>query len=52
MVIFKTVFHKDIEKRTQLAHEKEEQGEKLKPTSETEAIADVMKRIEEIKNEL
>lgn len=51
-VIFKTVFHKDIEKRTQLAHEKEEQGEKLKPTSETEAIADVMKRIEEIKNEL
>ncbi|MDY5577627.1 MAG: hypothetical protein SPF70_09230 [Lachnospiraceae bacterium] len=51
-VIFKTVFRRDIAKRTEIAHEKEAQGEKLKPTSETEAIADIMKRIEEIRNEL
>lgn len=50
--IFKSVFRRDIAKRTQLAHEKEAQGEKLKPNSETEAIADVMKRIEEIREEL
>lgn len=51
-VIFRAVFRKDIEERTQKAHEKEAQGEKLKPASETDAIADVMKRIEEIRQEL
>lgn len=50
--VFKAVFRRDIAKRTQFAHEKEAQGEKLKPTSETEAIADILKRIEEIREEL
>lgn len=50
--VFKAVFHKDIKRHAELAHAKEAQGEKLKPADETEAIADIMKRIDEIKDEL
>lgn len=50
--IFKWVFRKDIAKREQEAHEKEAKGEKLKPVDETEAIADIIKRVNEIEAEL
>jgi hypothetical protein len=50
--IFKFLFRKDIQARENLAHEKESQGEKLKPTNEPDAIADVIKRIDEIRSEL
>ena len=51
-VVFKFLYHKDIENRKEMARSKEAQGEKLKPTDETEAIADVLKRIDEIRKEL
>lgn len=50
--VFKLLFRKDIKAREELAHEKESQGEKLKPASETDAIADIMKRVDEIQAEL
>ncbi len=50
--IFKTLFRKDIKAREELSHEKEKQGEKLKPLSETDAIADVIKRVNEIAEEI
>lgn len=50
--IFKIVFRKDIEKREKLSHEKEAQGEKIKPNDETEAISDIIKRVNEIQAEL
>lgn len=50
--VFKLVFYKDIKLHEQVAHEKEAKGEKLKPVDETQAIAEVMKRIDEIKEEL
>jgi hypothetical protein len=50
--VFKLVFHKDIEAREKLAHEKEAEGTKLKPADETEAIADIIKRINEIEADL
>lgn len=50
--VFKTVFRKDIENRKKFASEKEKEGEKVKPKDETEAIADIMKRVDEIKAEL
>jgi len=50
--LFKLLFRKDIQKHEQLAHEKEAQGEKLKPASEVDAIADIMKRVDEIQEEL
>lgn len=51
-VLFQTLFRKQIKEHEDKAHEKEAAGEKLKPTDETEAIADVFKRIDEIKEEL
>ncbi len=51
-VVFKTVFRKDIEEREKMHKEKEAKGENLKPRNETEAIADIMKRINEIQIEL
>lgn len=51
-VLFKAIFHKQLKKRQELAHTKEAAGEKMKPSDETEAIADVLKRIDEIKAEL
>ena len=50
--IFKRVFRKDIEKRKELAAEKEKKGETLMPHSESEAIEDLLKRMEEIQIEL
>lgn len=50
--IFKTLFRKDIEAHEELAHEKEKQGQKLKPLNETDAIADVIKRVNEIAAEI
>ncbi len=50
--IFKVVFRKDIEAREKLIEEKKAQGESLKPTSETEAIVDIMKRVSDIQEEL
>ncbi len=50
--IFKTLFRKDIKAREELSHEKEKQGEKLKPLSETDAITDVIKRVNEIAEEI
>ncbi|MCI6120385.1 hypothetical protein [Blautia obeum] len=52
-VIFKLLFHKQIEARTEAQHEAEAEGAKtMKPVDETEAIADVWKRIGEIQEEL
>lgn len=50
--VFKKVFKKDIEKRKELAMESEKKGKKLMPHSESEAIADLLKRMEDIKLEL
>ncbi len=50
--VFKLVFRKDIENRKKFATEKEMEGEKVKPNDETEAIADIIKRVDEIKAEL
>lgn len=50
--VFKIVFCKDIKSRERMAYEKELQGEKVKPQNETEAIADIIKRVDEIKAEL
>lgn len=43
------MFKKDIQKRKEEASEK---GEKLMPHSESDAIADLIKRMDEIKAEL
>lgn len=50
--VFKLVFRKDIKAREEAAHKSEAEGKKLMPESETDAIADVYKRIDEIKEEL
>ena len=50
--VFKFVFRKDLENRNKEAKEKEAHGEKMKPQEETEAIADIYKRVDEIKEEL
>lgn len=50
--VFKTIFHKDIENRKKFVTEKELHGEKIKPKDETEAIADIIKRVDVIKAEL
>lgn len=50
--VFKFVFRNDIKKRAEEAKLQEATGKKLKPKDETEAIADIYKRVEEIKEEL
>ena len=47
-VLFKLIFSRDIKKREQAQAEAEAQGEKLRPADETEAIADLWKRINEL----
>ena len=47
-VLFKLIFARDIKAREEAQHEAEEQGEKLRPADETEAIADIWKRINEL----
>lgn len=51
-LLFKIIFSRQIKEHEDIAHAKEAVGEKLKPSDETEAIADVLKRIDEIKDEL
>lgn len=51
-VVFKTVFRKDIEARNKEAHAMEgEQNKKMKAMNENDAIADIFKRIDEIRAE-
>ncbi|MBQ7725091.1 MAG: hypothetical protein IJT63_05710, partial [Lachnospiraceae bacterium] len=52
-VIFKTVFRKDIEARAKADQDSMTQkGKKPLPTDETETVADIFRRIEEIKEEI
>ncbi len=50
--VFKFVFRKDIAKRNEDVKASEEHGKKVKPQDETEAIANIYKRVDEIKEEL
>lgn len=50
--VFQFVFRKDIEARNKRAKEQEAQGKKMKARNEQDAIADVIKRIGEIRQEL
>ena len=51
-VIFKAVFAKDIKAREKEYNESRKEGETLNPVDETEAIADIFRRIDEIQEEL
>ncbi|MBR1851795.1 MAG: hypothetical protein IJ794_01265 [Lachnospiraceae bacterium] len=52
-VLFKTLFRKDIEKRSrESAETMQKEGKNKLPADETEAVADIFKRIEEIKGEI
>lgn len=51
-VIFKTVFAKDIKAREKEYNESKKDGEALNPVDETEAIADIFRRIDEIHEEI
>lgn len=52
-VLFKLLFAKQIKAREEEAHAAEEAGEQSdRPQDETEAIADVWKRIDEISEQL
>ena len=51
-VIFKKVFAKDIKAREKEYNESKKEGEALNPVDETEAIADIFRRIDEIQEEL
>jgi len=50
--VFKFVFRKDIAARKQMVHDAEISGEIEKPHSETDAIIDIMRRVDEIKAEV
>lgn len=52
-VAFKLLFHKQIKEREAVQNETEAQGKpKIKPQDETEAIADLWKRMDELQAEL
>jgi hypothetical protein len=52
-VLFKCIFAQTIKKRSEAAHEAASKGEAVdRPIDETEAIADVWKRIDEISEEI
>jgi cytochrome c556 len=52
-VLFKLIFAKQIKARADKANEAENNGlEKDRPTDETEAIADIWKRMDEISEQL
>lgn len=51
-VAFKTIFARDIKAHAAEAHAEEALGHKKKPRNEMDAIADVLKRIDEIHDEL
>ena len=46
------VFRRDIKAHAREARQKEQSGKKLMPENETDAVADIFKRIDEIKEEL
>jgi hypothetical protein len=50
--LFKFLFRKDIKNREQQAHQVEETGSKLRPENEADAIADIIKRVDEISEEM
>jgi hypothetical protein len=50
--LFKWLFRKDIAAREETSHQQETHGQKLRPQNETEAIADIIKRINEISSDL
>ena len=50
--LFKFLFRKDIQNRETQAHMAEEKGEKVRPINETDAIADIVKRVNEISEEM
>ncbi|MDD4370185.1 MAG: hypothetical protein PHD56_03775 [Anaerostipes sp.] len=50
--LFKFLFRKDIQNRETQAHIAEEKGEKLRPINEADAIADIVKRVDEISEEM
>ena len=50
--IFKAIFAKQIKQRAEEYKAMKEQGEALRPSDETEAIADIFRRIDEIQEEL
>ena len=50
--IFKFVFRKDIQQREAQAQAMEAKGQKLRTTNRSEAIADIIKRIDDIEREL
>lgn len=50
--LFKFLFRKDIQNRENQAHIADEKGEKLRPINETDAIADIVKRVDEISEEM
>ena len=51
-VLFKALFKKDIEAREKAQEEAEKAGEKLRPQDETDAIADIWKRIAELDSDI
>lgn len=52
-VLFKALFKKDIEKRnTEMEENVKSKGKKKLPADETETVADIFKRIDEIKLEI
>lgn len=52
-IVFKTVFRKDIEARAEKSHkEVGDKGKSPLPSDETETVADIFRRIEEIKVEI
>ena len=51
-VLFKALFRKDIEAHNQAKDAAEKAGEKLRPEDETDAIADIWKRIEELDSDI
>ena len=51
-VLFKALFRKQIEQREQAQAEAESKGEKLRPQDETDTIADIWKRINELDSDI
>jgi hypothetical protein len=51
-IVFKAIFHKQIEEREKLAGASDSVGASLKPEDETEAIENVLKRIDELRAQL
>lgn len=50
--LFRFLFRRDIKAREEMAHSAESKGSKLKPANEQDAIADIIKRVNEIESEM